>query len=106
VRVMGGDQPRQEGVGAMDNAPRPRRAETGSGHVSRLGRGARVAISDVRVVAGRDDTASLLAGRGADAQHDVNDRVVVGEYAAVIAEHFGGLRWIDSARGKREQRGG
>jgi NAD(P)-dependent dehydrogenase (short-subunit alcohol dehydrogenase family) len=58
---------------------------------SRLGRGARVAISDVSV-AGLDETASLLAGRGADAQRaelDVSDRLVVEEYAAVIAEHVG-----------------
>lgn len=50
-----------------------------------------MAISDVSV-AWLDETASLLAGRGADAQHselDVSDRVVVKEYAAVIAEHFG-----------------
>ena len=50
----------------------------------------RVAISDVSV-AGLDETASLLAGRGADAQRvelDVGDRVAVGEYAAMIAEHF------------------
>ena len=49
-----------------------------------------MAISDVSV-AGLDETASLLAGRGADAQRvelDVGDRVAVGEYAAMIAEHF------------------
>ena len=47
-------------------------------------------IIDVSV-AGLDETASLVAGRGADAQRaefDVSDRVV-GEYAAVIAERFG-----------------
>jgi NAD(P)-dependent dehydrogenase (short-subunit alcohol dehydrogenase family) len=50
-----------------------------------------VAISDVSV-AGLDETVSLLAGRGADAQRaelDVSDRLAVEEYAAVIAEHFG-----------------
>jgi NAD(P)-dependent dehydrogenase (short-subunit alcohol dehydrogenase family) len=50
-----------------------------------------VAISDVSL-AGLDETASLLPGRGADAQRadlDVSDRVAVGEYAAKIAEHFG-----------------
>ena len=50
-----------------------------------------MAISDVSV-AGLDETASLLAGRGADAQRaelDASDRVAVGEYAAAIAEHFG-----------------
>jgi NAD(P)-dependent dehydrogenase (short-subunit alcohol dehydrogenase family) len=37
---------------------------------------------------GLDETASLLAGRGTDAQRaelDASDRVAVGEYAAVIA---------------------
>jgi NAD(P)-dependent dehydrogenase (short-subunit alcohol dehydrogenase family) len=50
-----------------------------------------VAISDVSV-AGLHETASLLAGHGADAQRgelDVRDRVAVGEYAATIAAHFG-----------------
>jgi NAD(P)-dependent dehydrogenase (short-subunit alcohol dehydrogenase family) len=50
-----------------------------------------VAISDVSV-ARLDETASLLAGRGADAQLaelDVSDWVAIGEYAAMIAEHFG-----------------
>ena len=50
-----------------------------------------MAISDVSV-AGLDETASLLAGRGADAQRaelDVSDRLAVEEYAAVTAEHFG-----------------
>jgi NAD(P)-dependent dehydrogenase (short-subunit alcohol dehydrogenase family) len=50
-----------------------------------------VAISDVSV-AELDETASLLAGCGADAQRaelDVSDRVGVGENAAVTAEHFG-----------------
>jgi hypothetical protein len=48
-------------------------------------------LSDVSV-AWLHETASLLAGRGADAQHSelvVSDRVVVEEYAAVFAEHFG-----------------
>ena len=50
-----------------------------------------MAISDFSV-ARLDETASLLAGRGADAQRaelDVSDWVAVGEYAATIAEHFG-----------------
>ncbi|MGO9973352.1 MAG: hypothetical protein ACLPZR_28320 [Solirubrobacteraceae bacterium] len=58
---------------------------------SRLAPRRRMAISDGSVT-GLDETASLLAGRGADAQRvklDVSDWFAVGENAAMIAEHFG-----------------
>ena len=54
-------------------APRPRR---------------RVAISHVSV-AGLDETAPLLAGRGVDAQRAELDASNAGRAAAVIAERFG-----------------
>jgi NAD(P)-dependent dehydrogenase (short-subunit alcohol dehydrogenase family) len=60
-----------------------------------------VAINDVSVP-GLDETASLLTGRGADARRaelDASDRVAVGEYAAVIAEHSGVVHQLSNNAG-------